>query len=76
MKIKIPIKLRSIFWDINVDEIDIKKHQNFLITRITEKGRWSDVLWLKRYFSLSNIKRVVQKSRNTSLKTKNFWQTI
>ena len=73
---RIPRKMQPIFWDINVKEIDEEKHQNFLITRITEKGRWSDVLWLKKRYPLNVIKEVVAKSRNTSKKTKNFWKIV
>jgi len=73
---KLPKKLQSIFWDVDLKEIVEKKHRNFLITRIAEKGRLSDVLWLKKRFSHSVIKRIVSKSKNTSNKTKNFWQTV
>ncbi len=73
---KLPKTMHSIFWDINPNEIDEKKHRNFLITRIAEKGRWSDVLWLRKKYSVGIIKRVVSKSENTSDKTKNFWKII
>jgi hypothetical protein len=73
---KLPKQLKSVFWDVNLNEIDEKKHQNFLITRIAEKGRWPNIVWLKNHFSLNNIKQAVVNSRNTSKKTKNFWQIL
>lgn len=73
---KIPKQLKPIFWDIDLQSIDVNKHQNFLIARIAEKGRWKDVQWLKKQFSLSDIKKIIKKSRSISDKTKNYWQTI
>ena len=73
---KIPRSLAPIIWDMNLHTIDPVAHRQFLIARIAEKGRWKDVLWLKKTYGTSAIKRFVGKSGNTSKKTKNFWQIM
>jgi len=73
---KLPSRLRKIFWDVDLLSLDIKKHANFMIARISEKGRWADVLWMKNNFSITDIKRIIKRSKNTSVKTKNFWKVV
>lgn len=70
---RMPTHVKKIFWDVNPKEIDAKKHKHFLITRIAEKGSWSDVLWLKNQYSKDEIKYAVAHSKNVSAKTKAFW---
>lgn len=71
----IPKSLVPILWDVSQPEkIDTKKYQNFIIARVAEKGRWADVLWLKKAYGVAAIKRVVARSRNVSKITKNFWR--
>ena len=75
-KIILPKFLKSIFWDVELKNIDPIHHQNFLITRIAEKGRLEDVLWLRKQFSSAVIQKVLNKSKNITAKTRNFWNLI
>lgn len=70
---KLTKSLKSIFWDTAAKDIDPKKHKNFIITRVAEKGGLADILWLKKKFGVPVIRRVVAHSRNVSAKTRNFW---
>lgn len=73
---KLSKHLKQIFWDVDPRVIDLKRHKRFIITRVAEKGAWADVVWLKKQFGVPTIKKTVKTSRNTSLKTKNFWQLV
>jgi len=74
---KIPKSLTPIFWDVdNPAQLDIKKYQGFIITRIAEKGRWKDVQWMKKVYSVPAIKRTVKKSRNVNKKVKEYWKVM
>ena len=68
--------LAAILWDIDPRTLDAKRHQRFIITRVAEKGTLADVRWLKKKFGIPTIKKNVLTSRNTSVKTKNFWQLL
>jgi hypothetical protein len=68
--------LKSLFWDVDVKQLDEKKQADFLIVRIAEKGGIKEVNWLKKKYNKSRIKRVVKNSRNVSAKTKNYWSVI
>lgn len=70
----LPTHVKQILWDVDARTLDAKRHKKFIITRIAEKGAWSDVHWLKKTFGISAIKKAVTGSRNTSAKTKSFWK--
>lgn len=72
----LPTFLKSVFWDVSSKEIDLEKDKNYVIARIAEKGKLKDVQWMKKTYGVPAIRRVVKNSRNVSLKTKNFWQSI
>lgn len=69
-----PKHVQKILWDVEPRALDLRRHKKFIITRVAEKGAWSDVRWLKKNFGLRAIQHAVATSRNTSVKTKNFWQ--
>lgn len=70
----IPNHVKIILWDVDTRTLDIKRDNRYIITRVAEKGAWSDVCWLKETYGIKKIKEAVAASRNTSVKTKNFWQ--
>lgn len=73
---RMSLALKNLFWDIDLKELDEKKHANFLISRIADKGGLKEVSWLKKKFGKERIKQAVKNSRNVSSKTKNFWSII
>lgn len=70
----IPNHVKKIFWDVDTRALDARRDERYIITRVAEKGAWSDVRWLKKNYGVKKIKKAVAASRNTSVKTKNFWQ--
>jgi hypothetical protein len=73
---QMPKDLKGILWDVDVKSLETTKHKRFLISRITEKGSWQAVQWLKKQYTLVDIKRTVASSKNTSARTKNFWKKM
>ncbi|MFB6181608.1 MAG: hypothetical protein ABEJ24_01800 [Candidatus Magasanikbacteria bacterium] len=67
--------LKPIFWDVDFSDLNTEEHKEYIITRIAEKGRWRDVKWLVDEFT-KKIKKIVLNSRNTSDRTKSFWQVV
>lgn len=67
--------IKKLFWDTDTRGLD-KSANDFIITRVADKGGLSDAKWLIKKFGKKTIKRVVKHSRNVSLKTKNFWNVI
>ena len=72
----IPNFVKKYFWDVDLLKLDKKEHSKFIIERILEYGDKKAVEWMRGEFKLDQIKNVLQKSRNLSCKSANFWQII
>jgi len=73
---KIPLRFKKYFWDTDIEKIDLKKHQKYVIERLLELGNPQAYRWLINNFQKDEINRVVAKSRQLSQKTRNFWHFI
>ena len=69
---------RSLFWDVNVENIDIEKHANYVIERFLEYGTLEGVRWLRKFYGDEKIKQFVltKRFRIRSKKTLNFWRLM
>ncbi len=73
---KIPLFIRPFLWDVDPATLQKTKHQNFIIARITDKGTLRALQWLRSMYSLRQIKKIVEKSKNVSTQTKNYWHHV
>ena len=61
------------FWDIDIKNIDLRNNSSYIAERLLELGDFEEVAWLLRTYKKEFIKNVIQKSRNLSLKSANFY---
>jgi hypothetical protein len=73
---KLTKHLKSVFWDIDTNGLKKVKHRSFIISRVAEKGSWTDLLWLKKTYGKTAVKKTISRSRNVSAKTKALWKVI
>lgn len=75
---KIKIRFRpSLFWDVDVKTIDLKKHAAYIIERILQFGTDTELRWLVHQYKPSFIKKIMEQSRGVLLdKTKNLWSLV
>lgn len=67
---------QSLFWDTDPKTIDTKKNAQYIIERILDFGRDSEVRWLRNYYDPSTIQKVVIKSRSLRSRTKKLWTLL
>lgn len=72
---KLPLKFKTLFWDVNFHELEWEKHKKYIAERILNFGDWDDLLWLKDRMSEKEIIALVNTSREINRKTKNYWNT-
>ena len=72
----LPKFLKRYFWDVSFLEFNKENHASFIIERILEYGDKKAVGWMRSNFDSRRIKNVLQKSRNLSQRSANFWQLI
>ena len=67
---------QTLFWDVDVKTIQLKKHARYIIERIIDFGNDEEVRWLWRTYPLNLIRDVVKKSRAISPLSRPLWETL
>ncbi len=49
----------SLFWDVNVDTIDLQKHRASVIERTTLRGRFDEFRALLQYYGAETVKNTL-----------------
>ncbi len=75
-KTKVPEFLRSYFWDVRFEELEIERSAFFIIKRVLDRGNLGDIRWLIKTYGKDEIKKVVMVTRDLARPTGNFWADI
>lgn len=70
---QLPSSLRKYFWDVDVKQLNIGVHKDYVIERILEFGDLKAFRWLNSVFDSSQIIRVIMNSKQISIKSANFY---
>ena len=54
---------KNLFWDVNVEQLDIDKHPEYVLQRVLEYGDWEDWVQIRSYYSMQMIKEVAMNLR-------------
>ena len=69
----LPKFLHKYFWDVEVENLDIKKNGFYIMERLMDKGSLKALKWLFKHYSKKDLKNVFMKSRNISKFSRAFW---
>ena len=59
-----PALPRTLFWDVDYDEIDWPNRAQFVIERVLERGWLADWYEIKRYYGVEAIRRAALSARH------------
>ena len=71
---RLPRRLGKFFWEVYPRRIDLGRHSEYVIARLLEHGDLGAIQWVMKSFSKKDIANVVNRSRQLSRKTANFWR--
>jgi len=63
---------KNLFWDVPLENIDVKKNQRYVIERVLMRGFTQDFYLLLKLYTTEEIKAALRKSRELDAKTLNF----
>jgi len=63
---------KSLFWDVDPQTIDPKKHAAYIIERVVTLGTMEDFLIIKEYYGKEKIKQTVKNLRYLNERDLNF----
>jgi hypothetical protein len=69
----VPERFRTLFWDTNLHNIQVKRNARYIIERVLELGNLDALNWLQRAYTVQNILDVLNTSRALSEKSRLFW---
>ena len=61
-----------LFWDVDVEELDIDSRPEFVIQRILEYGKWEDWTQIRSYYSMDIIREAAMNLRTLRPKALNY----
>jgi hypothetical protein len=64
---------RELFWDTDIARLNLQENKQYIIERALELGDEKAVRWLFSIYARSDIKKALQKSRNISRKSSQYW---
>lgn len=75
---KIPPYIVRCLWSFDVNNLDLERHKELLITQVLNYGDWQGVKWLYKTYSEEEIKEVVKHPRRGLWfkRVLNFWQIM
>jgi len=72
----VPSNLRALFWDTDLDGFDPHAFPDYTIFRVLEYGDDEAVIWMRKTFVDSEIRRVLSTERRLSPKSATFWSLV
>lgn len=77
-KKKIPEFVAPCLWSYNIDQIDLEKDKEIIITMVLNYGDVKRIRWLYSVYSEDDIKQVISNPRRGLWlpKVLNFWETV
>lgn len=75
-KTQVPEFLRTYFWDVRFDLLDLKKSRTFILKRVLDRGNTKTLGWIRQNYTNQEIKKLLLTSRDISPKTANFWALL
>ena len=64
---------QALFWDLNPEKIDAERNAEYIIERILDLGHDDEVRWVRKFYDISLIKKVVDNPRRLRSDTKKLW---
>ncbi|GHT73817.1 hypothetical protein AGMMS50262_05570 [Bacteroidia bacterium] len=66
----------NLFWDIDLSDLDMDKHQAFIVGRVLDYGKWSDVILVRNYYGMDKLKEIALGIRSMFPESLAFVSTI
>ncbi len=67
------LQKRTLFWDVNPENIDPKKNQRFVIERILSRGDVEDMRWAQEFYGDEALKTTLVSTKIIDRKSFFFW---
>ncbi|MDR2556577.1 MAG: hypothetical protein LBC49_02555 [Bacteroidales bacterium] len=67
---------KNLFWDVDVNDLDMEKHKSFIVARVLDYGTWDDWKKMKNYYGLEELGKISQNLRSIFPESLSFISTV
>lgn len=67
---------KHLFWDIDIEDLDMEKHGAYVLEKVLEFGRMNDWLLVNEYYDIDELRRIAVDMRCMSPKALSFMSII
>jgi len=64
---------QTLFWDADVEKIDIHKNAQYIIERVADLGNDKEARWVLDFYNKDFLRRIIFKSRCLRPDSKKLW---
>jgi hypothetical protein len=74
---RVPEELKSLFWDVDFEQLESQRDVDFILPRVLEFGRLQDIDWLVREYGTERIHEFLRDRGHPELspRTLAFWRS-
>jgi hypothetical protein len=66
----------NLFWDIELSDLDMEKHQAFIVGRVLDYGTWDDMKLIRNYYGMEKLKEIAMGIKSMFPESLAFVSTI
>jgi Family of unknown function (DUF6922) len=69
-------ELKLLFWDVDFEALDVERDAEFILPRVLEQGRLTDIIWLVHRYGFERIHQFLRDRGHVelSVRTITFWR--
>jgi hypothetical protein len=71
-----PVFSKNLFWDVDVNSLDMEEHKSFIVARVLDYGTWNDWETIKNYYGLEELKNISTQLRSILPESLSFISTV
>lgn len=75
-QVRLPKEFKKYFWDVDFKKISIRKHFNYILSRILGFGNMKAIRWVLKNIDAKRIEKYVSEygDRQLDKRSNNFWK--
>ncbi|MDR2010090.1 MAG: hypothetical protein LBQ22_06370 [Bacteroidales bacterium] len=66
----------NLFWDVDINDLDMQKHAAFIVARVLDYGMMQDWIFIKSYYGLEQLREIALNIKSMERESLSFISTI
>ncbi|MDR2843067.1 MAG: hypothetical protein LBV57_00285 [Candidatus Symbiothrix sp.] len=66
----------NLFWDADMNDLDLDVHKTYIVGRVLDYGEWNDWQTIRNYYGMDELKKIALRIRTMFPKSLSFIATM